>query len=81
MRIYSDKDTAGFIGLIGFLYSTTLKSVIPSVQKFASSDCLSIHLSVTTLVPLSILSIFRQIFFKLSIRVNIGKQWSGIVNG
>ena len=33
------------------------------------------------LFPLSILSIFLQIFFKLLIRVDIRKKWFGIVDG
>ena len=31
--------------------------------------------------PLSILSIFRPIFFKLCIRVDIRKEWFGIEDG
>ena len=33
------------------------------------------------LFPLSILSIFWSIFFKLCIRVDIRKEWFGIVDG
>ena len=49
---------------------------IPSFQKFA----LSAHPSVTISLPLSILSIFRPIFFKLYIRVDIGEEWFGILD-
>ena len=50
---------------------------IPSLQKFVLSVCPSVTISF----PLSILSIFRPIFFKLYIRVDIGEEWFGIVDG
>ena len=62
--------------------------VIPSVQKFAF-ECLSVCPSVSQSVrpasgsdsfPLSLLSIFLPIFFKLCIRVDIRKEWFGSVN-
>ena len=51
-----------------------LKSVgyygTPSVQKFASGACPSVTISF----PLSILSTFQMILFKLYIRVDIGEE-------
>ena len=38
-------------------------------------------IDVNSLFPLSILSIFLPIFFKLCIRVDIRKEWFGIVGG
>ena len=38
-------------------------------------------IDVKNLFPLSILSIFRSIFFKLCIIVDIRKEWFGIVDG
>ena len=38
-------------------------------------------IDVKNLFPLSILSNFGQIFFKLLIRVDIRKKWFGIVDG
>ena len=38
-------------------------------------------IDVKSLFPLSTLSIFLQIFFKLCIRVDIRKNWFGIVDG
>ena len=38
-------------------------------------------IDVKNLFPLSVLSIFLRIFFKLCIRVDIRKEWFGIVDG
>ena len=79
----TDFETSIFFKRLSFLYPATLKSagyyVIPSVQKFAF-ECPSVRPYVRPF-PLSILSIFRPIFFKLCIRVDIRKEWFGIVDG
>ena len=63
-----------------FLYPATLKSagyyVIPSAQKFAF-ECPSVSASF----QLSVRRIFQPIFFKLGIRVDIGKECLGIADG
>ena len=79
-----------------FLYPATLKSagyyVIPSIQKIAfecpsvrlsvcPSVCPSVRPSVSASFSLSAGSIFEPIFFKLGMRVDIGKECSGIANG
>ena len=38
-------------------------------------------IDVKNSLPFSILSIFRPIFFKLCIRVDIKKEWHGIEDG
>ena len=38
-------------------------------------------IDVTSSFPLSIVSIFRPIYFKLCIRVDIRKEWFGCVDG
>ena len=52
----------------------------PSVLKLALSVCPSVCPSVTILFPLSILSTFQQILFKLYIRADIGEEWLGIID-
>ena len=71
-----------------FIYPATLKSVgyyvIPSIQKIAlecPSICTSVSPSVSTLFSLSAGSISRPIFFKLAMRVDIGKECPGITDG
>ena len=69
-----------------FLYPTTLKSagyyVLPSIQKMCSSVCPSACMSVCMSVChfLSAGSIFEPIFFKLAMRVDIGKECPGIAD-
>ena len=66
-----------------FLYPATLKSagyyVIPSVQKFAFESP-SIRPSVSASFKLSARCVFQPIFFKLGIRVDIGKECLGIAD-
>ena len=42
---------------------------------------LSVHLSISASFPCSYVSIFRPIFFKFCIGIDIGKEWYGIANG
>ena len=69
---------------IFFLYPAPLKSagyyVIPSVQKFAF-ECPSVRPSVSASFQLSAGWIFKPIFFKLGMRVDIGKACPGIADG
>ena len=69
-------------GNIGFLYPATLKSVgyyvIPYVQKFAF-ECPSVRPSALHFN--SLLGAFLLIFFKLGMRVGIGKECPGVADG
>ena len=67
------------------LYPAYLKSagynVIPSIKKIAF-ECPSVCLSVPQrIVSLSAGSIFQPIFFKLALKVDIGKECPGIAEG
>ena len=67
-----------YLYLINVFIPRHLKSVgyyvIPSIQKFALSVCLS----VTTSFPLSFLGISRQIIFKLCITDDLGRNGLGL---
>ena len=67
--------------VITFLYPTALKSVgyyvIPSIQKIVF-ECPSVCQHIFSL---SAGSIFYPIFFKLAMRVDIGKECLGIADG
>ena len=76
----------------GLLYPATLKSagyyVIPSIQKIefecpsaCLSVCLYVHPSVSASFSLSAGSIFNHFFFKLAMRVDIGKECPWIADG
>ena len=53
----------------------------PPFKKKRSSVCLSVRPSVSELFSLSAGSIFLPIFFKLAMRVDIGKECPGIADG
>ena len=68
-------------------YTPPLKKVWPGIMLYPpfKNLCLSVGPSVRPSVsasfPLSILNIFLPIFFKLCTRVDIRKEWFGIVDG
>ena len=72
------------LGCTFLLYPATLKSagyyVIPSIQKIAL-ECPSVCPSVSASFSLSAGSIFKPIFFKLAMRVDIGKECHWIADG
>ena len=67
-----------------FLYPATLKSagyyVIPSIQKIAF-ECPSIGPSAAHRFHSLLGAFFSPIFFKLAMRVDIGKECPGIADG
>ena len=69
------------------LYPATLKStgyyVIMSIQKLRSSVCPSVRLFVRPSAHRfhSLLGAFKPIFFKLAMRVDIGKECPGVADG